>query len=139
AGRSITPAEVLGEKTNHVQQQWEPNADESLYGLGENQLGLVDIKGYDLDLWQHNGMDAVPLLVSSRGYGILWDNTSLTRFGDLRPFEAIPAAQLFDGTGKPGGLTGSYYAGARFDRLIALRRDAKIDVYIPDGNPHPNR
>ena len=139
AGRSITPAEVLGEKTNHVQQQWEPNADESLYGLGENQLGLVDIKGYDLDLWQHNGTAVIPLLVSSRGYGILWDNTSLTRFGDLRPFEAIPAAQLFDGAGKPGGLTGSYYAGAHFDRLIALRSDAKIDVYIPDGNPHPNR
>src|SRR5208337_4518130 len=95
-GRLITPAEVQGERTFHLQQQWAPNPDESLYGLGENQLGLVDIKGYDLDLWQHNGTVVVPLLVSSRGYGILWDNTSFTRFGDLRPYEAIPAAQLFD-------------------------------------------
>lgn len=62
-----------------MQQQWEPNTDESLYGLGENQLGLLNIKGYDLDLWQHNGTDAVPFLVSSRGYGILWDNPSFTR------------------------------------------------------------
>ena len=33
----------------------------------------------------------VPFLVSSRGYGILWDNTSYTRFGDLRPWEPDPA------------------------------------------------
>jgi alpha-D-xyloside xylohydrolase len=138
-GRAITPAEVQGERTFHVQQQWAPNADESLYGLGENQLGLVDIKGYDLDLWQHNGTVVIPLLVSSRGYGILWDNTSFTRFGDLRPFEAIPAAQLFDREGKPGGLTGSYYAGAHFDRLIAQRTDPKIDIYFPGGQSHPNR
>jgi alpha-D-xyloside xylohydrolase len=138
-GREITPAEVQGERTFHVQQQWAPNADESLYGLGENQLGLLDIKGYDLDLWQHNGTVAIPLLVSSRGYGILWDNTSFTRFGDLRPFEAIPAAQLFDREGKPGGLTGSYYAGAHFDQFIAQRTDAKIHIYFPGGHPHPNR
>src|SRR5262249_27261689 len=66
-GRGITPAEVMGEQTFHVQQQWKPNPDEALYGLGENQLGLVNIQGYDLDLWQHNGTDSVPFLVSSRG------------------------------------------------------------------------
>jgi alpha-D-xyloside xylohydrolase len=138
SGRSITPAEVMGESTFHVQQRWEPNADESLYGLGENQLGLLDIKGYDLDLWQHNGTDAVPFLVSSRGYGILWDNTSYTRFGDLRPFEAIPAAQLFDANGKPGGLTGSYFAGANFERLVAQRVDSKIDIDNAGGMRESN-
>jgi len=138
-GRSLTPAEVQGEKTFHAQQQWQPNQDESLYGLGENQLGLLDIKGYDLDLWQHNGTVVVPLLVSSRGYGLLWDNPSYTRFGDLRPFEPIPAAQLFDASGKPGGLTGSYFAGAHFERRVAERVDAKIAIYITDGTPDPNR
>ena len=84
ASRSLAAAEVQGEATLHVRQQWLPNADESLYGLGQQQLGLIDIKGYDLDLWQHNATVVVPFLVSSRGYGILWDNTSFTRFGDLR-------------------------------------------------------
>ena len=137
--RFITPADVQGERTFHVQQQWEPNADESLYGLGENQLGILDIKGYDLDLWQHNGTVAIPFLTSSRGYGILWDNSSYTRYGDLRPFEAIPSAQLFGTDGKPGSLTGFYYAGAHFERLIAQRTDAKIDIYIPDQTPNANR
>ncbi len=92
--RAITPAEVQGEQTFHVSQQWEPNADESLYGLGQLQFGTVDIKGYDLDLWQHNTCVVVPLLVSSRGYGVFWDNLSYTRFGDLRPFEPVPAEDL---------------------------------------------
>jgi len=143
-GRSLTPAEVQGEKTLHVQQEWESSADESLYGLGQNQLGLVDIKGYDLDLWQHNGTVVIPFLVSSRGYGILWDNPSFTRFGDLRAFAPIPPALLYDSSGKPGGLTGSYYAGAQFERLIAKRGDAKVDIAIagnvPKANPliHPD-
>jgi alpha-D-xyloside xylohydrolase len=108
AERTITPATVLGEKTWNVQQQWQPQADESLYGLGQQQLGILDLKGYDLDLWQHNTNVVVPFLVSSRGYGIFWDNTSFTRFGDLRPFVAIPAYSLLNKDGVPGGLTLTY-------------------------------
>src|SRR5262245_10246748 len=138
-GRSLEPAGVQGEKTFHVRQQWEPMADESLYGLGQHQLGLLDIKGYDLDLWQRNTVVVVPFLASSRGYGILWDNTSFTRFGDLREPQPIPPARLFDASGKPGGLTASYYAGSRFERLVATRVDARIDVAIPGGAPWANR
>ena len=104
-GRTITPAEVQGEPTFHVRQQWEPNADESLYGLGQRQIGILDIKGWDLDLWQHNTHVVVPFLVSSRGYGVLWDNLSFTRFGDLREFTSIPADCLVDVSHQPGGLT----------------------------------
>jgi alpha-D-xyloside xylohydrolase len=103
--RTIEPATVQGEDTSHIQQRWRAQPGESLYGLGQMQLGITDIKGYDLDLWQHNTNIVVPFLVSSRGYGILWDNTSFTRFGDLRPFVAIPPANLLDADGKPGGLT----------------------------------
>jgi alpha-D-xyloside xylohydrolase len=138
-GRALEPAEVQGERTFHARQEWRENADESLYGLGQHQLGLVDIKGYDLDLWQHNATVVIPFLVSSRGYGLLWDNTSFTRFGDLRPWEPIPADRLIDATGKPGGLTGSYHAGAEFEKLVATRVDPKIDVAVPGATKEPNR
>ena len=136
-GKTLKPAEVQGEKTFNVRQQWEPNADESLYGLGQQQFGLMNIKGYDLDLRQYNTNVVVPFLVSSRGYGILWDNTSFTRFGDLREFEPIPAARLYDASGKPGGLTGSYYLGANFEKQIAQRVDPRIDLVTIDRNPKP--
>lgn len=82
-GRTLARAVVQGESTQNVRQQWEPNTDEGLYGLGQHQQGWMNIKDLDLDLRQYNTEIAVPFLVSSRGYGILWDNTSFTRFGDL--------------------------------------------------------
>lgn len=108
AERTISPATVQEEKTAHIRQQWQPSEDESLYGLAQQQLGIVDIKGYDMELWQHNTHVVVPYLVSSKGYGIFWDNNSYTRFGDLRPWEPIPAYSLLDAKGTPGGLTLTY-------------------------------
>ena len=120
-GRTLEPAEVQSEKTFHLRQQWIPNEGEALYGLGENQLGLLNLTGHDLDLWQHNGTVAIPFLVSSRGYGVLWDNNSYTRFGDLRETGQIPADRLFDTTGKPGGLT----------RLLLLRAPPSKETRRP--------
>ena len=138
-GRTMTAATVQGEDTQHVRQDWLPHADEALYGLGENHLGLLNLKGYDLDLWQHNGTIVIPFLVSSRGWGILWDNTSFTRFGDLREFVPIPAERLFDASGKRGGLTGSYYRGADFKHLVAERVDRSIDIALSSKEKKPNQ
>jgi alpha-D-xyloside xylohydrolase len=98
-GRTLTAATVQGESTNNVRQEWEPYPDESLYGLGQHQQGLFNIKDFDLDLHQYNTEITVPFLVSSRGYGILWDNTSFTRFGDLGNAVPLP------------GVTGLYASG----------------------------
>jgi alpha-D-xyloside xylohydrolase len=116
-GRTLTPAMVQGEETFHVCQQWEANADEALFGLGQRQIGVIDIKGWDLDLWQHNTHVVVPLLVSSRGYGVLWDNLSYTRFGDLREFKPIPPNCLIDVSNQPGGLTTGTFTPANPDHL----------------------
>jgi alpha-D-xyloside xylohydrolase len=138
-GRTIVAATVQGEDTQHVRQEWLPHADEALYGLGENHLGLVNLKGYDLDLWQHNGTIVIPFLVSSRGWGILWDNTSFTRFGDLREFAPIPPERLIDASGKRGGLTGSYYRGADFKHLVGERVDRSIDIALSSKEKKPNQ
>jgi alpha-D-xyloside xylohydrolase len=125
--RELSPADVSGEKTFHVRQQWESADDESLFGLGENQLGLVDIKGHDIELWQHNGTIALPFLLSSRGWGVFWDNTSYTRFGDLRPFEPIPADCL------SGGLNATHYSDAHFRRPTTRAVENTIDLATRRG------
>jgi len=137
-GRALVPAEVQGEQTSHARQEWSENDGEALYGLGQQQLGLLDLKGYDLDLWQRNATVVVPFLVSSRGYGILWDNTSYTRFGDLRPWEPVPPSRLRDAAGQAGGLTGSYYAGARFETPVGTRVDPAISIAVPSATKQPN-
>lgn len=111
-GRTLEAADVQGEKTFHVRQQWQSDPSESLYGMGELQLGITDIKNWDLDFWQHNGTVVSPFLVSSKGYGILWDNPSYTRFGDLGNFAAIPPEDLVDDSGKAGGLSSGPFTAA---------------------------
>ena len=106
-GRTLEPATVQSETTNHVRQEWEPNDGEALYGLGNYQLGLLDIKGYDLELSQYNTNAVVPTLVSSRGYGIYWDNTSYTRFGDLRDYEKVPGVTYDSSSNVNGASSGS--------------------------------
>jgi alpha-D-xyloside xylohydrolase len=106
-GRTMTAATVMGDSTSNVRQEWEPNTDESLYGLGQHQQGLLNIKDYDLDLHQYNTEIFIPYLVSSRGYGILWDNTSFSRFGD--PSDAVPLPGVtglyVSSGGEPGDVT----------------------------------
>ncbi len=98
-GRTITAATVQGEATTNVRQEWSPNAGEALYGLGQHQHGLIDIKDTDLDLHQYNTEIVIPFLVSSAGYGVLWDNDSFSRFGDLGAATPLP------------GTTGLYATG----------------------------
>jgi alpha-D-xyloside xylohydrolase len=108
AGRTLTPAAIPGEAaTFHVRQQWERADDESFYGLGQHQQDLLDLRDVDLDLRQYNTEITVPFLVSSAGYGILWDNTSFTRFGDLADAVPLPGATgLYAPAAAPGALPG---------------------------------
>ena len=64
-GRTLAPAEVMGEKTFHVRTEFQPQAGEALYGLGAHQNGWMNYAGRDVDLYQHNIVDVVPFLASS--------------------------------------------------------------------------
>jgi alpha-D-xyloside xylohydrolase len=122
----MTPATVQGEPTHHVRQTWQADAGESLYGLGQRQEGALDVKGYDFDLWQRNTVVHIPFLVSSRGYGILWDNTSFSKFGDPRPFEPVPAASLVDVHDLPAAAG---MAGWEGDIIAPVTGDYQFQTY----------
>src|SRR4029450_5690976 len=65
-GRSLEPAEVMGEATAHVQAEFERYPGEAFYGLGAHQGGLMSYADRDVDMYQLNTVDIVPFLVSSR-------------------------------------------------------------------------
>ncbi len=66
--------------------------DEFLYGLGQYQEGLWNWRGLPREFRQHNMTATLPMLISSRGYGLLWDNASLTDFNPLANEIALEAA-----------------------------------------------
>ncbi|HEY2467014.1 MAG TPA: glycoside hydrolase family 31 protein [Terracidiphilus sp.] len=75
--RSLKPVEVNGEKTFEAEIFFPIyGSHEGLYGLGQHQAGVWNYRGEKVPLEQENTEIAVPLLVSSNGYGIFWNNPS---------------------------------------------------------------
>ena len=61
-----------------MEQRFFSPEGEVLGGLGQQADGAADYRGRFAHLCQFNTISAVPVLMSSRGYGILWNNCSLT-------------------------------------------------------------
>lgn len=123
-GKSMTPTQVEGHHSYKISQVFESPDDEAFYGLGGHQNGQMNYKGEDVELVQHNIVDVVPFLYSNRNYGLLWDNYSISHFGDARPYEPLSSLTLFDRTGKEGGLTADYYVG---DEVVKSAVENNID------------
>ena len=103
-------------------------ADEGIYGLGQHQDGLMDYRGSGVTLEQVNREVAIPFLVSSRGYGVLWNNPAHTEVSvGAGVGVPIPTTQLFTAGGKRGGLTAEYFQGQDLKTLVATRVDAGVD------------
>jgi alpha-D-xyloside xylohydrolase len=85
--RTYEPVELNGEQTYHVTDRFSPNATEAFYGLGQHQSGMFNYRGSTVELGQNNTDVAIPLLVSSNGYAVLWNTASLTYVDNRFPLE----------------------------------------------------
>ena len=57
-----------------IETQFKAHDGEQFYGLGQHQHGRLDQKGCVIDLLQMNTEVVIPFLISSRGYGFIWNN-----------------------------------------------------------------
>jgi alpha-D-xyloside xylohydrolase len=133
-GKIITAAEVSGEGTFHIQQLFDSPEDEAFYGLGQHQNDVMNYKGHDVDLWQYNIVVAIPFLVSNKNYGILWDNNSQTKFGDIRDYQSLSTLKLHGKDGTEGGLTAEYFRDPEFQHLFTTRSEPRIEHEFIDVN-----
>lgn len=58
---------------------FDADKDEHLYGMGQYQNDCLDLKGTVLELAQKNTQISIPFLLSSKGYGFIWNNPSIGR------------------------------------------------------------
>ena len=73
------------------------NPNEKIYGMGQYQQPCLDLKGADLELAHRNSQASVPFMLSSLGYGFLWNNPAVGRvcFGkNITTWEAQSAKKL---------------------------------------------
>ena len=70
-GGEFQPVKVDGKDFYAVRQEFNRGSDEGFYGLGQHQNGQMNYNGEDVILAQHNMDVAVPMVVSTRNYGVL--------------------------------------------------------------------
>jgi alpha-D-xyloside xylohydrolase len=98
-GKVMTAATVNGESSFQPEQTFVSPDDEFIHGLGQYQEGVWNWRGMPQQLRQLNTQIAAPMIVSSYGYGLLWNNASLTEFN--------PADTQVELNGKTGSFTTS--------------------------------
>nr|WP_294795817.1 TIM-barrel domain-containing protein [uncultured Mucilaginibacter sp.] len=108
SGRMFRPVVFDGKRYYNITQTFETAKDDAWYGLGQHQEGVMNYKGQQVTFFQNNTEVAVPFLISNKNYGVLWDNYSLTRAGDIRPLHQLSDMQLFSKRNEAGWLTASY-------------------------------
>lgn len=73
------------------------NPSEKIYGMGQYQQPYLDLKGMDLELAHRNSQASVPFMISSLGYGFLWNNPAVGRvnFGkNITTWEAASTKKM---------------------------------------------
>ena len=136
------PERELGMKTGYSvpeeqkhglswQMKFDSPDDEAFYGLGQHQSEEFNMKGKNEDLFQYNTKVSIPFVLSNKNYGLLWDSYSYCRFGNPNDYLQLNRAfKLYDRTGKPGHLTGTY-VDIQGNKLVR----AEDSIYYEYGTP----
>ena len=118
ATRKLTPVRVNGEDAYRAESFLSIyGSHEALYGLGQHQSGVWNYRGESVDISQDNSNIAVPLLVSSNGYGIFWNNDSRSRFNNRFANYLYISSEVAD------VIDYYFFYGPELDKVIASYRE----------------
>jgi alpha-D-xyloside xylohydrolase len=115
---TLTPVTVNGEKTYHAEAfigLW--GSTEAFYGLGQHQAGVWNYRGESVDISQDNTNISVPMLLSSNGYGIFWNNSSRSRFNNRFVHALYISSEVAD------SIDYYFFYGPDFDKIVAGYRE----------------
>ena len=120
--KTMAEATIAGIETYNCSSQFLSPADEALYGLGchpEDSLS-INYKGRNQDLAIRYMTGAIPVLLSTKGYGLFWDNYSASNF-----YGAVEENTKFKYVSESGNMVDYYFIyGPDFDQVISAFRTA---------------
>jgi len=118
----ISPATIAGISTYNCSTEFNSPADEALFGLGchpEDTLS-INYKGRNQQMLIKYMTGAIPVMLSTKGYGLLWDNYSASNF-----YGAEAGNTKFKYVSESGKQVDYYFFyGPGFDHIIDLYRTA---------------
>jgi len=120
--KTMASATIAGINTYNCSTSFQSPAYEGLYGLGchpEDTLS-INYKGRNQSMAIKYMTGAIPVLLSTKGYGLMWDNYSASNF-----FGAEAGNTQFKYVSESSKMVDYYFFyGPDFDRMINLYRDA---------------
>ena len=120
--KTMEAATVAGISTYTCSNEFDSPADEALYGLGchPTDTGSINYKGRDQGMLIKYMTGAIPVMLSTKGYGIFWDNYAASNF-----YGAEDNNTKYKYTSESGKEVNYYFFyGPGFDRIIDLYRTA---------------
>jgi alpha-D-xyloside xylohydrolase len=122
SNKAMSPATIAGINTYNCETQFNSPDDEALFGLGchpEDTLS-INYKGRNQEMLIKYMTGAIPVLLSTKGYGLLWDNYSASNF-----YGAEGGNTRFKYVAESGRMVDYYFFyGPSFDHIIDLYRTA---------------
>ncbi|WP_303318063.1 TIM-barrel domain-containing protein [Flavivirga abyssicola] len=117
SGKEISPFknQIVGQQ-NSIKQNFSFSKNEVLYGLGQQNKNTLNIRGQKFILDQQNTKISVPVILSTKGYGLYWDNYSRSTFDDTSDTTYI-ASEIGD------KIQYYFIKGTRLDHVISGLRD----------------
>jgi alpha-D-xyloside xylohydrolase len=120
--KTMAAATIADIETYNCTSIFNSPADEALYGLGchpEDSLS-INYKGRNQDMAIRYMTGAIPVLLSTKGYGLLWDNYSVSNF-----YGAEDGNTKFKYQSESGNMVDYYFIyGPDFDQIISSYRAA---------------
>jgi alpha-D-xyloside xylohydrolase len=120
--KTMQPQTVAGIATYSCATTFNSPADEALFGLGCHPLDSksINYKGRDQDMAIKYLTGAIPVLLSTKGYGLFWDNYSASNF-----YGSEDGNTKFKYVSESGKQVNYYFFyGPDFDHIIDLYRTA---------------
>lgn len=115
-GAQFTPFNDAGNPTFSVRQAFLLDKDEAIHGLGQQQVDDLNQRNHKHFMRQRALYASVPIIQSTKGYGMFWDNYSPTTYTDN------PQEMSFDS--EVGECMDYYFMyGGNADGVIAQIRD----------------
>jgi len=120
--KKITPARIAGIDTYNCETIFNSPIDEALFGMGchpEDTLS-INYKGRDQSMAIKYMTGAIPVMLSNKGYGLLWDNYSASNF-----YGSVEGNTKYKYVSESGTMVDYYFFyGPEFDQIISLYRQA---------------
>lgn len=115
--QTVKAVTISGAPTYEASNTFTLQPDEGIYGFGFIGPDGIDRRGKELLLVQTNIGIVIPMMVSSRRYGVMWDINSKMTFKDDTTGATLWAESA------PGGMDYYFFGGDNMDDVIAAYRD----------------